>query len=152
MTEVVTPPLRNGLQAIGRGFWGFCPKCGQGRLFGAFLKVADHCDVCGESFHHQRADDAPSYFVILIVGHIVVPLALAVEVAFRPPYLVHLLLWLPLTLGLSIGLLQPIKGAIIGWQWACYMHGFDSHAQIEPETKAASMGAPYHPKNLKFPG
>jgi hypothetical protein len=21
--------------------------------------------------------------------------------------------------------LQPIKGAIVGWQWAAYMHGFD---------------------------
>jgi uncharacterized protein (DUF983 family) len=131
MSEVATLPLRNGLQAMARGFHRRCPKCGKGRLFGAFLKVVDHCDVCGEAFHHQRADDAPSYFVILIVGHIIVPLALAVEVAFRPPYLVHLALWLPLTLGLSIGLLQPVKGAIIGWQWAHYMHGFDPQAQAD---------------------
>jgi uncharacterized protein (DUF983 family) len=131
MSEVATLPLRNGLQAMARGFRRRCPKCGKGRLFGAFLKVVDHCDVCGEAFHHQRADDAPSYFVILIVGHIIVPLALAVEVTFRPPYLVHLALWLPLTLGLSIGLLQPVKGAIIGWQWAHYMHGFDPQAQAD---------------------
>jgi uncharacterized protein (DUF983 family) len=142
MAEVATLPLRGGLQAMGRGFRGRCPKCGRGRLFRAFLKVVDNCDACGEPFHHQRADDAPSYFVILIVGHIVVPLALTVEVAFRPPYLVHLALWLPLTLGLAIGLLQPIKGAIIGWQWAHYMHGFDPNSEIEldrPQPRSSEM-------------
>jgi len=131
MADIAIMPTRAPLQAMARGFRGRCPQCGQGHLFRAFLKVADACEVCGEPFHHHRADDAPSYFVILIVGHVVVPLALAVEVAFRPPYLVHLALWLPLTLGLSIGLLQPIKGAIIGWQWAHYMHGFDPNAESE---------------------
>ena len=101
-----------------RGLRGRCPHCGEGRLFRAFLKVADHCPACGEALHHQRADDAPAYFVILIVGHIVVPLALAVETAFAPSYWVHVVLWLPLTLGLSLALLQPIKGALVAWQWA----------------------------------
>jgi uncharacterized protein (DUF983 family) len=93
-------------------------------LFRSFLKVADTCSVCGEELYHQRADDAPAYFVIVIVGHIVVPLVLLVETEFYPPYWLHALIWTPLTIGLSIGLLQPVKGAIIGWQWACGMHGF----------------------------
>jgi uncharacterized protein (DUF983 family) len=131
MAEVTTLPTRRGLEAMGRGFRSSCPQCGRGHLFRAFLKVVDHCEVCGEPFHHHRADDAPAYFVILIVGHIVVPLALMVEVAFRPSYLIHLALWLPLTLGLALGLLQPIKGAIVGWQWAHYMHGFDPNAEGE---------------------
>jgi uncharacterized protein (DUF983 family) len=123
------PPLphRPVWRAMRRGFRGRCPQCAQGRLFRAFLKVADQCPVCGEALHHHRADDAPAYFVILIVGHVVVPLALAVEIAFAPPYWLHAVLWLPLTIGLAIGLLQPIKGAIVGWQWANYMHGFDPH-------------------------
>ncbi len=94
-------------------------------MFRAFLKVADRCAVCDEALHHHRADDAPAYFVILIVGHLVVPLVLVVEVAYAPPYWLHAALWLPLTIGLAVGLLQPIKGAIVGWQWANYMHGFD---------------------------
>jgi len=100
-------------------------------MFRAFLKVADRCPACGEALHHHRADDAPAYFVILIVGHLVVPLALVVEVAYSPPYWLHAVLWLPLTIALAIGLLQPIKGAIIGWQWANYMHGFDPNAPSE---------------------
>jgi uncharacterized protein (DUF983 family) len=127
-TEAPTLPKRRVWQSIKRGLRGRCPNCGQGKMFRAFLKVADHCPVCNEALYHQRADDAPAYFVILIVGHIVVPLALGVEVAFSPPYWLHAVLWLPLTIGLAVGLLQPIKGAIVGWQWANYMHGFDPNA------------------------
>ena len=77
-------------------------------MFRAFLKVADHCPACGEALHHHRADDAPAYFDILITGHIVVPLALTVETEFTPSYWVHLALWLPLTLGLALGLLLSL--------------------------------------------
>ena len=125
-TEAIAQrPQRDVLQAMGRGFLGRCPKCGRGHLFRAFLKVVDACDVCGEEMRHHRADDAPAYFVILIVGHIVVAMALEVEILFSPPYWVHVALWIPLTLALALGLLQPVKGAIVGLQWAQYMHGFD---------------------------
>jgi uncharacterized protein (DUF983 family) len=123
-------PERDSAAALRRGFMGRCPICGQGKLFRAFLKVADRCDVCGEELHHHQADDAPAYFNIVIVGHIVAPLVLIVETTFAPAYWVHLALWFPLIIGLSFGLMQPIKGAIVGWQWAHSMHGFD------PETAA----------------
>lgn len=124
-------------RSLRRGVLGRCPGCGEGRLFRAFLKVADHCPACGEPLHHHEADDAPAYFVILIVGHLVVPLVLAVEIAFAPPYWVHAALFLPLTIALAVGLLQPIKGAIVGWQWAQYMHGF---AQDAAHAGAAADG------------
>ena len=123
-TTTARPPRALG-RAMTRGFRGRCPNCGEGRLFRAYLKVVDCCPRCGTELFHQRADDAPPYFVTLITGHIVVPAALAVEVAFSPPMWVHALLWGPLTIALGLGLLQPIKGAIVGWQWATYMHGFD---------------------------
>jgi uncharacterized protein (DUF983 family) len=118
-------PARDLRTALVRGLRGRCPHCGEGRLFRAFLKVADYCPACGEPLHHQRADDAPAYFVILIVGHIVVPILLAVETAYAPPIWVHLAIWPALTLAMSLLLLQPIKGAIINLQWACRMHGFN---------------------------
>jgi uncharacterized protein (DUF983 family) len=126
-------PKRDAWQAIRRGLRGRCPNCGAGRMFRAFLKVADHCPACGEALHHHRADDAPAYFVILIVGHIVVPLAMSVEVAYAPSYWLHAAMWLPLTLGLSLSLLQPIKGALVGLQWAFRMHGFNpAEAELAP--------------------
>jgi uncharacterized protein (DUF983 family) len=122
--------------AMQRGWRGRCPHCGEGRMFRAFLKVADRCPACGEELHHQRADDAPAYFVILIVGHLVVPFIFTVETMFTPPYWVHAVIWLPLTLALSLLIIQPIKGAIVALQWALRMHGFDS-AEDEAEVTLA---------------
>src|SRR6202011_6324691 len=76
-----------------------------------------------EEFHHHRADDFPAYLVIVVVGHIIVPAILAVEIAYAPPTWLQLVVWLPLTLIASLGLLQPTKGAIVGLQWQAGMHG-----------------------------
>jgi uncharacterized protein (DUF983 family) len=118
-------PARDTWAAMLRGWRGRCPNCGQGQLFRAFLKVADACPACHEDLHYHRADDAPAYFVILIVGHLVVPLALAIETEYALPYWLHAALWLPLTLGLALFLLPRVKGAIVGFQWAHRMHGFN---------------------------
>ena len=114
--------------ALKRGFRGRCPRCGEGKLFRAFLKVADHCSVCGLDFTPHRADDLPAYLVIVIVGHIVVPTALFIETDYSPPVWLQLAIYLPLTLVLSLALLQPVKGAVVGLQWALRMHGFDDNA------------------------
>jgi uncharacterized protein (DUF983 family) len=114
--------------AIKRGFRGRCPRCGEGKLFRAFLKVDDHCPVCGLDYTPHRADDLPAYLVIVIVGHIVVPTALWIETDYSPPVWLQLAIYLPLTLVLSLALLQPVKGAVVGMQWALRMHGFDENA------------------------
>lgn len=106
------------------GLRGRCPACGEGHLFRRFMKVADACTACGEPFHHHRADDFPAYLVIVLVGHLVVPLTLYIELAFAPAYWLHAVIWLPVVLGLSIGLLQPVKGMVVALQWHTGMHGF----------------------------
>jgi uncharacterized protein (DUF983 family) len=117
--------------AMKRGFRFRCPRCGEGKLFRAFLKVDDHCSACGLDFTPHRADDLPAYLVIVIVGHIVVPMALSIETNFAPPVWLQLSIYLPLTLILSLLLLQPVKGAVVGFQWALRMHGFDENAPGE---------------------
>ena len=111
--------------AIKRGFRGRCPRCGEGKLFRAFLKVDNNCSVCGLDFTPHRADDLPAYLVIVIVGHIVVPTALIIETDYSPPVGLQLAIYLPFTLVASLLLLQPVKGAVVGMQWALRMHGFD---------------------------
>ena len=117
--------------AMKRGFVGRCPRCGQGKLFRAFLKVADHCTVCALDFTPHRADDLPAYLVIVIVGHIVVPTALWVETNYSPAVWLQLAIYLPFTFVASLLLLQPVKGAVVGFQWALRMHGFDENAPDE---------------------
>ncbi len=114
-----------------RGFRCRCPRCGEGKLFRAFLKVADHCSVCGQDFTPHRADDLPAYLVIVIVGHIVVPAALFIETNYSPEVWLQLAIYLPFTFIASMLLLQPIKGAVVGFQWALRMHGFDENAPSE---------------------
>jgi uncharacterized protein (DUF983 family) len=123
-------------QSLLRGASLKCPACGVGSLFRRYLKVSETCVRCGESLHHHRADDAPAYFTIVIVGHVVVSLVLVVEMAFRPPMWLHAALWLPLTLVLALALLAPIKGTLVALQWALLMHGFDPDAQEEIDTLA----------------
>jgi uncharacterized protein (DUF983 family) len=122
--ERATLAKRDVWQAMGRGFRGRCPRCGEGKMFRAFLKVADNCSACGQDLSHHRADDLPAYLVIVIVGHIVVPLALWIETNYAPPVAFQLAMYLPLTLVASLALLQPVKGAVVGLQWAFRMHGF----------------------------
>ena len=116
--------------ALWRGLRGKCPKCGEGRIFRKFVKVADACDRCSEDFHHHRADDFPAYLVIILVGHIVVPLAMYVEVVYSPAYWIQAAVWLPLILAMSVGLLQPVKGAVVALQWHVGMHGFAAAKQL----------------------
>jgi uncharacterized protein (DUF983 family) len=139
-------PQRDVWRAMLDGFRGRCPACGTGRLFGRYLKVQDACAHCGEELHHHRADDAPPYFTIMIVGHVVVGAVLPVERAFAPPLWAHAALWLPLTLALSLWLLPRIKGAIVGLQWAFYMHGFEP--TVEAHDGAPHAGGEQHPNHL----
>jgi uncharacterized protein (DUF983 family) len=117
---------RSLLSALGRGWLKRCPRCARGRLFDSYLKVRSQCATCDLAFHHHRADDAPPYFTIMIVGHVVVGGMLWLETAQHPPVWLHMTLWLPLTLLLTLALLPTVKGALIGLQWALRMHGFDS--------------------------
>jgi uncharacterized protein (DUF983 family) len=94
-------------------------------MFRAFLKVADACPRCGEELHHHRADDFPAYLVIVITGHILVPIILAVETELAPAIWVSMTLWPALALVMTLGLLQPVKGAVVAIQWFGGMHGFE---------------------------
>ncbi len=138
---------RQLLPAMLRGAALKCPACGVGKMFSSYLKVADYCPHCGEALYHHRADDAPPYFTIVIVGHVVVSLVLTVEMAYRPPLWVHAALWLPLTIIMSLVLLPPIKGSLVALQWALLMHGFDPNAEedvgegLAPRIDTKQVGA-----------
>jgi uncharacterized protein (DUF983 family) len=100
--------------ALARGFRRLCPACGKTHLFRGYLTVVPACPNCGAPVGRARADDAPPYFTILVVGHIVVPLMLLSEKHFAPPLWTTTLIFVPLTLVLSLALLPLIKGATVG--------------------------------------
>jgi len=100
--------------ALGRGFMGRCPACGKSHLFNGYLRVVSDCTACGAPLGLARADDIPPYFTIFIVGHVVVPLMLVYERESSPPSWLMAAIFVPLTLILSLALLRPVKGAIVG--------------------------------------
>ena len=84
-----------------------------GRLFRRYLQVADRCTVCDLDLRAQDSGDGPAVFIIMIVGFIVVGLALWAELNFAPPLWLHMLLWTPLILGLSLAMLPLLKAAMV---------------------------------------
>ena len=125
MTE--TSPLFAGL--LGR-----CPRCGKGALFRSYLKVADACGVCGLDFSNEDSGDGPAVFVMSIVGFIVVPAALALELAVSPPVWLHMLLWLPLSTVLTLLILPPFKATLFALQWKHNAH--EAQLDLAPESDA----------------
>jgi uncharacterized protein (DUF983 family) len=114
----VSPRRSPWFPALMRGLRGRCPACGEGHLFRSYVKMKDDCDHCGTPLRPHRADDAPAYFTIFIVGHIVVPGMLVVEKAFTPPDWMQMAIWVPMTLVLALAILPRVQGALVGLQWA----------------------------------
>ena len=109
--------------AITRGALGRCPKCGHGRLFRRYLKVVERCSECDERYGHYRADDAPPWLTILLVGHITIPIVLAVEQNYRPPSWFTFAVYLPLVTLLTLVLLPRCKGVILAAMWKTKAEG-----------------------------
>jgi uncharacterized protein (DUF983 family) len=103
--------------AVLTGIAGRCPRCGRGKLFSGFLTLAPRCGSCGLDFDFADAGDGPAVFVCLFAGFLVVGAALWTEMTFEPPYWVHLVIFLPLTLIVCLGLLRPLKGLLIALQY-----------------------------------
>ena len=115
------------MQAARRGFAKKCPACGKGELFEGFLKVRPVCESCGEELHHHRADDLPAYLNILVVGHVV----LGAMMVLMKWELFGMWTTMFITMAVAIlaawALMQPLKGMVVGTQWALRMHGFGGH-------------------------
>lgn len=107
-------PVPTLLTALTRGAANRCPSCGRGSLFRGYLRVADRCSACDAPVGRVRADDAPPYFTIFIVGHIVIPLMMLAERAYAPPVWTMAAVFLPLTLVMALAFLRPVKGATVG--------------------------------------
>ncbi len=120
----------SGWEAILRGLRGQCPRCGGARLFLRFLKLVAQCPHCGQDWTHQRADDFPAYVSILVTGHVMAPLIIALTKGTELPVSALMAIILPLAIVLIIGLLQPAKGGIISLQWWLGMHGFKKERSV----------------------
>ena len=114
---------RSKLQAICRGFLNRCPNCGQGRILHRYLKIVPNCTACGDAFGHIRADDAPAWVTILIVGHILVPIVVHVVRTTDIATWIQMILWPSVALVMTLALLPRAKGMVVGLMWAMRSEG-----------------------------
>lgn len=132
MTEnATTLENRSVGQAMWRGTLCKCPHCGKGKMFRAYLKVADQCDVCGEELKHHRADDFPPYIAITIVGHVIIFLMLHMDMTYHVQPITYVITMIPLAIVLPLAILPSTKGSIVGLQWATRMYGFGAPSMAD---------------------
>ena len=100
--------------AMLRGFAGHCPCCGAQHLFTGWLRQTAECATCKAPLGAVRADDAPPYFVIFLVAHLVIAAQVLLDPVLALSTMAEAVVFLPITLVLCLGLLRPVKGATIG--------------------------------------
>jgi uncharacterized protein (DUF983 family) len=99
------------------GIRGRCPRCGQGHMFNGFLTLRTRCEVCDLDYSFADPADGPAFFVICFACVPSVALAVWIEVAFQPPFWVHMLISLPFLLATCILPLRPLKGWLVASQY-----------------------------------
>lgn len=92
---------------------GLCPRCAAPGLFAGVISFSPACRTCALDYTQFNVGDGPAAFLIMIVGAIVTIAAITVELKFGPPFWVHILLWIPVTAALVVGLLRIAKGALL---------------------------------------
>lgn len=122
-------------QALWRGMRSRCPRCGDAHLFARFLKPMAFCPACAQDWSSQRADDFPAYISMLVTGHVLAPVIIALELTFSPPVNMLAAIVVPSAMVMMLGLLQPAKGAVIALQWWSGMHGFVRERRSEPSLR-----------------
>ena len=101
------------------GQWlaGACPACDKGRLFAGPVRLANRCNLCGLDFSQFNVGDGPAAFLIFGIGGLITALAIWLELAAEPPFWVHVLLWLPLTVVAVVGALRVSKGLLLALEY-----------------------------------
>jgi len=121
-TDIVFPA--SSWEALARGARCRCPRCGEARIFGRWLKPLANCPACGLDLSQQRADDFPAYIAMFATGHLLAPILILMLADWSVPAWVVAITIIPLAILLMLALLQPAKGAVIALQWWHGMHGF----------------------------
>lgn len=112
------PDITKGQPSIREAaLFGLCPQCGARTLFDGVTRFAPRCRACGLDYSRFNVGDGPAAFLTLIVGGVIVGLALWLELSVSPPFWLHALLWIPLTVALVMGGLRVAKAALLASEY-----------------------------------
>lgn len=86
-------------------------------MFDGWLKITKRCDNCGLDYDFAQPDDGPAFFAMCVVAFPLLFVIVGFEVAFQPPWWVHMLVSLPVMIGPCLASLRPIKGWLVASQY-----------------------------------
>ncbi|MEK6542157.1 MAG: DUF983 domain-containing protein [Pseudomonadota bacterium] len=108
------PPSSEGQRSLSESaLLGLCPACGARGLFSGVVRFSDRCGTCGLDYSSYNVGDGPAALLIMLVGAIVVTGAVSLQLSQHPPFWVHILLWVPISTALVVGLLRVAKAALL---------------------------------------
>ncbi len=111
---MVTSPDPKGRPGIAKAaLFGLCPECGAKTLFGGPAKFADRCGNCGLDYGKFNVGDGPAALLTMAIGALVIVLAIIIDSIFRPPFWVHVIIWVPFTASMTVVSLRVAKGALL---------------------------------------
>jgi len=93
--------------------FGLCPQWGSNSLFAGLGQCADTCANCHLDFSSYNVGDGPAALLTMGIGALIILLALVVDSAFRPPFWVHVIIWVPFTAALTVITLRMAKAALL---------------------------------------
>lgn len=125
--------------AVLRGLRCKCPRCGEAKLFARYLKAEPRCPACAQDWTLHQADDFPPYIAILVTGHVLAPLIIALSISDMLPLWAELMVALAVAVAIMLAVLQPAKGAVIALQWWMGMHRFQPAGRAEAEAGAPAL-------------
>lgn len=121
-TESVATPSDPGGPDLGPALrsaaLGECPRCGAQTLFAGglpagWVQFSKRCTSCGLDYECFNVGDGPAAFLTLIIGAVITGLAIWLDIAANPPFWVHVLVWVPLTVIMVMGGLRVAKGLLL---------------------------------------
>jgi len=117
MTDPAPETYPNAPTPIEAGLKCCCPRCGEGKLYQGFLKLAPRCDRCGLDYGFADPADGPAFFVMSGVGIMVTAAFAWVEIMYQPPIWVHLVTTFPVLILGCLASLRPVKAWLVAAQY-----------------------------------
>jgi uncharacterized protein (DUF983 family) len=111
---MLEPKIHEGQPGIAKAaLFGLCPQCGAKTLYAGPARFAERCRNCGLDYSAFNVGDGPAALLTLVIGAVIIILALMLDTAVRPPFWVHVIIWVPVTAAMTVYSLRVSKAALL---------------------------------------
>ncbi len=94
-----------------------CPRCGAKSLYADWSRFAPRCSVCGLDFSSFNVSDRSAIFLTIGICVVVALLAIMLDNMIRPPFWLNIVIWVPLTVALTLYSFRVVKAASLAEEY-----------------------------------